>query len=109
MTTSKKIFKDDVGILFRVYSKYSLTDATSIVFDVKKPDGNVETWTATMASDNNYYAEYTTVSGDLDIVGEWKLSLQIQLSGGKIFTGETDYFNVYDQFEDDVNYPRIPN
>jgi hypothetical protein len=96
---NRKIFVGDIGIVLRVYAGQDLSNASSIVFEVKDPNGQERSWTASIASDNNYYAEYTTVSGDLDTAGDWILSLVAYYNTNK-FSGASAYFVVDNQFED---------
>lgn len=104
MSTSKKLFVNDCGHTFRVYAKMDLSSATSIIFKVKKPDGSVVNWNAMLAVDNNYYAVYSTVEGDLNIAGEYLIAIYVVIPGSpdnSVFTGSTDRFSVYNIFEDD--------
>lgn len=98
--TKKKIFKDDIGIQFKVYSKVNLSDASLIQFAIKKPSGTIVRWTASISPINNYYALYTTEEDDLDEEGNYLLSLELTLSDGSFFKGTTDEFEVYEQFTD---------
>lgn len=98
--SDKKLFKNDIGVLFRVFAGIDLSDANSIILKIKKPNGTVASWTASMASDNNFYATYSTISGDLNAVGEHFISISITTVDGKSITSQTDSFMVYDQFYD---------
>lgn len=96
----KKLFTNDVGIVFRVWAKTDISLASSILIKVKKPDGTVVSWTASVANDNDYYAVYTSASGDLDSNGDYLLSLYVTFPDGSIYTGETALITIYNQFED---------
>lgn len=98
--TEKKIFKNDIGVQFKVFCKIDLSDATLIQFAIKKPSGSIVRWTANLNPTNNYYAIYSTVADDLDETGDYLISLEATLSNGSFFTGTTDTFSVYEQFED---------
>ena len=51
---------------------FDLSAATTTNFVVEKPDSSVVTWTASFDSDGtDGVLKYTTVSGDLDMVGIW--------------------------------------
>lgn len=98
--TSKVVFVGDIGVLFRVYSKTDLSTATSIIMKVKKASGVTVSWTASVASDNNYYAEYTSVEDDFNIEGDYLLSLEVITPAIEGITGRTAIFPVRKQFED---------
>lgn len=97
---SKKIFVGDIGVTFRVYAGIDISNATSIVMRVKKPNSALVAWTATVAEDNNYYAVYKTVEDDLDLEGDWLLSLEVTTPTIDLIKGESAEFKVYTQFED---------
>lgn len=94
-----RVYKDDIGVVFRVYAGMDLSSADTITMKVKKADGVESSWTASVDDTNTYYAKYTTVSGDLSIEGTWQLSLEVT-EGTSSFTGQTAVFDVYKQFED---------
>ncbi len=100
MSTNKKIFTGDIGVVFRVYAEIDISQATSIIMKVKKPSGSTANWTSSLASDNNYYAVFSTISTSLDEAGDWLLSLSVVLPTGASFTGESSIFSVFKQFED---------
>jgi len=103
MAVSKntKIFKNDIGVAFRVFAGIDLTDASEIIMKVKKPSGTEVEWTAIVDEDNSYYAYYASASSDLDLEGQWRLSLEVTFPDTSSFQGETAYFTVYKQFEDE--------
>jgi hypothetical protein len=97
---AKKIFTGDVGVLLRVFANTDLTTATSLSFEVKKPNGTIVNWTAILDSSNSYYAKYTTQTDDLDVDGDWCLSLEAVFPGGISIKGASAHFTVYNQFDD---------
>lgn len=94
------IFVGDIGKVFKMYSGIDMTGATSIVFNIKKPDGSIVNWTATIDS-NPRYANYTTIADDLDLEGDWILSMKITFSATSVHKGKSYHFSVYKQFEDE--------
>jgi len=100
MPDDKKLFKNDIGVLFKVYAGVDLSDASSIIMKIRKPSGVVSSWTASVDTDNSFYALYSTISGDLNIAGEYFISLSLTTVDGKSITGQSDSFMVYDQFYD---------
>ncbi len=99
MKTSK-IFKDDIGVTFKIYAGIDISSASSLVFKVKKPSSTEVSWTATLDPANNYNAIYTSVTSDFNEVGIYLLSLQVTFAGGELHTGESAEFQVYNIFED---------
>ena len=100
MSTEKKIFTNDIGVIFKVFAKTDLTTATSLSFEVQKANGALVNWSATLDPTNPYYAYYSAVAGDLDQAGEYLLSLEAVFPGNISVKGESAKFNVYDQFRD---------
>jgi len=102
----EKIFVGDIGKVIRVFvgSKVNLSTATLIKFQIKKPNSAEVEWTAHVDSTNNYYAIYSTVADDLDLAGEWLLSIEVTFPDGSYHQGTTGTFNVYEQFADNEAY-----
>jgi hypothetical protein len=102
---NKLLFKDDVGIVLRVWAgpDLDLSSATALSLKVKKPYGTLVSWTATLASDNNYYATYTIVADDLNEIGDYQITLVANFTGGVILTGKTDVFTVVNRYDDILN------
>ena len=71
MALGTKSVRGDTGVLIRVDMKEDMVGATNINFDVEKPKGTIESWTPVI---NGNFLEYTTVDGDLDQVGFYKIS-----------------------------------
>lgn len=94
-----KIYKGDYGVLVRVDTKVNLTDAIAFLLKVYKPDGREVCWTPTVESPAIAgILIYTTVQGDLDTTGTYKLFAQVDFVSGR-FIGEVATFRVYDLWE----------
>lgn len=91
-----KIYVDTVGLKIRVDAGRDITGATPTELHVKKPDGTTATWSATIADSN--YLEYTTLAGDLDQSGTYRLQSVFTLSGWT-GPGETYEFTIYDNYQ----------
>ncbi len=91
----EKLYKGDIGILFVVDCKISVTGATVSKLKVKKPDGTEVDWTG--APFNNTI-QYTIQTGDLNQAGEYRLQSYVELSGLEIH-GDTALFEVAEEFE----------
>jgi hypothetical protein len=91
-----KIYKDDWGVVFSVLVGFDLTGATTYKLKIIKPDGRNATWNCTVATPATAgYLTYTSVAGDLDVTGNYKLNAYVTWAGVGAFTGETAVFRVY--------------
>lgn len=59
-----------------------ITGATTHDLIVRKPDGVVAEWTATITDAVNGVMQYVTSTGDLNITGEYLLHAKVVLAGG---------------------------
>ena len=90
-----KIYKDDWGVVFSVLVGIDLTSVSTYKLKVIKPDGRSVEWSCTVASPATAgYLTYTSVAGDLDVSGNYKLNAYVTFASGA-FTGETAVFRVY--------------
>jgi hypothetical protein len=94
-TSTGKIYQNDWGVVFSVLVSIDLTLATAYKLKIIKPDGRNVEWIPTVVSPaTSGYLTYTSVSGDLDVVGNYKLNAYVTFTTG-VFTGETAVFRVY--------------
>lgn len=100
-TLTDKVFVGDIGTSFRGTFKedgtaVDVSSATSKTIIFEKPDGTKVTQTATFFTDGtDGIIQYSSVSGDLDIGGDWRLQGFIAMPS---WTGHSDIvnFKVYD-------------
>ncbi len=91
MSNGSAIHAQDIGTIFRL----TVTDdevpevaidvsaATTLEFLFQKPSGDVVTQTPVFTTDGtDGQLQYTTVSGDLDETGQWKLQCRYAFAGG---------------------------
>lgn len=106
MPLVEEIHVNDVGTIFRI----SLVDvnlitqnldiadisaATGLNIIFQKPDSSTFSKDAAFTTDGtNGQLEYTSVSGDIDAVGQWKLQSIVKMTG-EIFHSEIKSFKVY--------------
>jgi len=82
-----KIYKDTVGLEIVITFDESIEGATTITMQVLKPEATTAVaWTATIGADNQSIT-YTTVSGDLNLEGDYRINPQFTLGS---WTGKTD-------------------
>jgi hypothetical protein len=94
-----KIYKGDYGVVVRVDTKINLTSSTSYTLKVKKPDGREVDWACTIeVPATGGILTYTTVSGNLDVAGTYKLYALVGFASGN-FIGEVATFRVYNLWE----------
>lgn len=85
---TQEIHQNDIGTIFRVtiYNGTPILDvsgATTKQILFQKPDGTAVTQTAAFFTDGtDGIIQYTTISGDLDQVGRWKLQAKVTLATG---------------------------
>lgn len=98
---ANEIHKDDIGTIFEVTVKdgsiaVDVSGATTKDIIFKKPNGSTLTKASVFVSDGtNGKIKYTSIAGDLDVIGVWKIQSHLVLSGG---TWKTDVgsFEVFD-------------
>lgn len=106
MSCEAEIHLGDIGTIFRVTIKDQACDGTSSVLDVssastlqmkfKSPSGTVSTKNAGFTTDgSDGQVEYTTISGDLNEAGEWKLQVYIIMPSGS-WRSDIGTFSVYE-------------
>lgn len=96
-----EIHVDDIGTVFRctMYDDSTLvdlSDSTSLLLTLKDPNGNLYTKTAELYTDgSDGILQYTSVSGDINVVGKWSIQAKIITSNGQ-WNSNISNFMVYD-------------
>jgi len=101
MATADKHYVDTVGLIIYVDANIDLTSATSTKLLVQKPSGEEVEWTATTTVDENGETtrlKYTTVAGDLDEEGFYKVQAYATI-GTWTGKGKTTSFKIYAKFK----------
>ena len=95
---SNEIHKNDIGTVFKVTIKdgssaVDISTSTTKQLIFKKPSGQK------LEANASYYSDgiitYTTVDGDLNEEGMWKIQGKIILSGGNTFNTDLTSFKVH--------------
>jgi hypothetical protein len=87
------IHKADIGTIFRL----TIVDTSAVAIDVstatvkyiyfRKPDGTLVKQTAAFYTDgSDGIIQYTSVSGDIDKIGDWQVQGYVETSDGKFYT-----------------------
>lgn len=100
MALKEKIYKGDVGTVIKVRldNTEDLSGGT-YSFSVLKPDGTETTWTASYElAGSEQYVKYTTVSGDLDQAGTYKIQPKIVIPNWS-GSANTVTIKVYDEYQ----------
>ena len=98
---ANEIHRSDIGTVFKVTiqdstSAVNVSTATTKQMVFQKPGGSKLTKDAAFFTNgSDGIITYTTVSGDLDEEGMWKLQGYIILSGGNTFYTDIHTFKVY--------------
>jgi len=92
-----KIYINDIGVVIEIEMGESLSGATNLKLEVRKPDNTEVEWTPTVYGEGFNYLRYITVANDLDQAGVWKANPFLSLDG---WTGlaDTVTFEVYDKY-----------
>jgi len=96
MDQTQHYYVGSVGLDILVDTGLDLADASSVRFDVKKPNGTLATWTATLytAGGSVSEARYTTVAGDFDQPGTYSLHALVTRADGFAVPGNEALFLV---------------
>lgn len=97
--SANEIHVGDIGTQFIITvtdnTAVDISTATTKQFIFKKPDGTKLTVSASFYSDGtDGKLTYTTVDGDIDIAGTWKLQTLVVISDGTFYSDVTT-FKVY--------------
>lgn len=74
-----KTYLGDIGVVILLDCGQNITSASNYLIKVKRPDGTLVTWTASLSGTNSI--TYTTVGNDLNQTGNWLLQSYITGSG----------------------------
>jgi hypothetical protein len=101
------IYQNDTDVVFRLDTgTTNLESATSIKILVQKPSGTEDEWTATRYGTTTYIT-YTSVSGDLDEIGDYKLQSYIEWGSGHQHTGDVATVTVYSRSNYRLNVSQL--
>jgi len=87
--------RGDSGVLISINMGETMVGATGLNFEIQKPDGKIINVTPTI---NGNSLEYRTVAGDIDVVGEYRISPQL-VKGSFDGRGKVVFLKVVDKFE----------
>lgn len=103
--SEKEIHVNDIGTVFLVTVKdcvsgtettLNISTATTLQFIFSTPSGTTKTRTAVFDTDGlDGKIKYTTINGDLDEPGTWKLQARIVMGGGD-WKSDITSFRVYE-------------
>lgn len=95
-----KIYVGAIKIKITVPTKIDLTNATSTTYLIKKPNGGLSIWGASvLGSAVDGVLVYYTAAGDLDTNGTYIGMSLVETSDGGKYYGETFNFKVWKRFE----------
>lgn len=85
-----KIYVGGIGYKIILSTDVDLSTISSVSIKVEKPDGTNDTWDASVEGTATYgQISYTTVSGDLNKAGSYKLQAYAVFGDGSELHGET--------------------
>jgi uncharacterized protein YfaS (alpha-2-macroglobulin family) len=89
------IYQSAVGIVMSIATSYDISGYSAVSLIIIKPDGVKLTKTPTVTSPTLGTLSYTTVTGDLDVVGQYSIQAIVTYASGAILKGEIDSFTVF--------------
>jgi len=99
-TCIQEIHLDDIGTVFEVALKdcdeiVDVSQASAMYIIFQKPDGTSTTKTAGFTTDGtDGKVRYITTSGDLNLIGGWKIQAKVTLPSGT-WSSNISKFKVY--------------
>ena len=91
------VFVGDIGVTLKAKTHRPLHDADCVKLCVEKPTGSV-VWEAEIDDINSGVIRYTTVEGDFDKAGFYKIQALVILKNGAQFYGSTHTIQVHSSF-----------
>ena len=92
-----KIYKNQIGLKINLDLQDDITGETTTVIKYIKPDGVAGSWAATVDSLTSGLISYVTVSGDLDVVGDWIIWGHTTFTAGNVYAGEPEKRYVHEE------------
>lgn len=95
-----KLYKGTVGTAIDVDTLLPvaiLASASSVDIKVKKPDGTIVTWNASIVS-NTSVIRHILAANEIDLNGKYSLQANVTLNGNAIL-GDTTILPVFNNFE----------
>ena len=95
-----KIYTGVKRVKIQVATGMDLTNATSYKLFIKKPDGHLSEWSASIfGAATGGVLIYYTVAGDLEEAGLYTGTAIIETSDGGKYLGETFTFKIFERFK----------
>lgn len=89
----------EIGVTLKLDTGLDLTGATTLQILAQNPSKQKKTWTASdSGTPTDGIVQYDTVSGDLDIAGNWRFQAKV-VTGGKTYLGDVAELQIYKEFE----------
>jgi len=96
MAISETPYVGDIGTKIYVDCAETISSASTTALYVRKPDKTEVVWIPTIYDATTLV--YTTVEGDFDQEGEYRLNANVTLSTTEQFTGKVDKFTVHERY-----------
>ena len=94
-----RIYIGDIGTRLRTTLNTDIAGYSSIVYNIKKPSGDIITKPCNPEDVGNGIVYYDTIDGDLDEVGPYLIQLNIIFASGNKNLSVTRSFIVYDVYK----------
>ena len=83
LSQENKLYIDTIGTVVELDTLMDIHTATKSSIKVLKPDGSNTEWIGSITGISNTIITYTTVSGDLDKSGKYKLQSYVEMPDWK--------------------------
>lgn len=94
-----KIYVGDTGKILRVALKEDLTDMTTVIYEITRPDKTKVNWTGNVEVASTGIVYYPTVEGDLNQSGDWTFQIYMIFNNGDKLRANSGHFRVYEKGE----------
>ena len=95
MPTENKVYVGDIGTILEAETKKDLSGVSVLRFEVTKPNGQQDNWTATPKVGNPTVAQCVIDADKLDEPGIWKGQVYAEWGLSQKWHGATFRFTVY--------------
>lgn len=95
MPTEERSYVGDIGTIILIDMQETITGATGLKFNVRKPNGEEVVWTPTI--DGTQKLKYAVVENDFNIAGVYKIQPELTVDNftGKGYTARLTVYRKY--------------
>ncbi len=95
MPTENKVYVGDIGTILEAETKKDLSGVSVLRFEMTKPDGTGDNWTATPKVGNSTVAQCVIEADALSLAGVWRGQVYAEWGLSQKWHGQTFRFTVF--------------